>query len=40
MYCGFLLPLKYIALAGFEPASFVSSGKHTNYYTTKVTNYI
>jgi hypothetical protein len=24
-----------IALAGFEPAHFGSSGKHTNHYTTK-----
>jgi hypothetical protein len=22
---------------GFEPATFVSSGQHTNYYTTKAT---
>jgi hypothetical protein len=26
-----------MALTGFEPATFVSSGKHTNHYTTKVT---
>jgi hypothetical protein len=25
----------FIALAGFEPANFESSGKHTNHYTTK-----
>jgi hypothetical protein len=30
-----LSPLKSIALAGFEPATFGSSGKHTNHYTTK-----
>jgi hypothetical protein len=35
--CGFLSPLKSIALAGFEPANFGSSGKHTNHYTTKAT---
>jgi hypothetical protein len=34
---GFLSPLKSIALAGFEPANFGSSGKHTNRYTTKPT---
>jgi hypothetical protein len=28
---------KSIALAGFEPTTFGSSGKHTNHYTTKVT---
>jgi hypothetical protein len=27
----------FIVLAGFEPATFGSSGKHNNYYTTKVT---
>jgi hypothetical protein len=27
----------FIVLAGFEAATFGSSGKHTNYYTTKVT---
>jgi hypothetical protein len=27
----------FIALAGFEPATFGSSGKHTNHYTTKET---
>jgi hypothetical protein len=31
-------PSKYIALAGFVPATFGSSGKHTNYYITKVTH--
>jgi hypothetical protein len=24
-------------LAGFQPATFASSGKHTNHYTTKAT---
>jgi hypothetical protein len=24
---------------GFEPASFGSSGQHTNHYTTKATDY-
>jgi hypothetical protein len=33
----FYHPLKIIALAGFEPATFQSSGKRTNHYTTKVT---
>jgi hypothetical protein len=28
---------KSIVLAGFEPATFGSSGKHTNHYTTKAT---
>jgi hypothetical protein len=28
---------KSIALAGFEHATFWSSGKHTNHYTTKAT---
>jgi hypothetical protein len=27
----------FIALAGFEPATFGSSGKHSNHYTTKAT---
>jgi hypothetical protein len=35
--CGFLSPLKSIALAEFEPANFGSSSKHTNHYTTKAT---
>jgi hypothetical protein len=35
VWCGFLSPLKYIALAEFEPETFESSGKHTNHYTTK-----
>jgi hypothetical protein len=35
--CGFLSPCKSVALAGFEPATFGSSGKHTSYYTTKAT---
>jgi hypothetical protein len=30
----FYRPKKSIALAGFEPATFGSSGKHTNHYTT------
>jgi hypothetical protein len=25
---------------GFEPASFGSSGKHTNHYTTKATSFL
>jgi hypothetical protein len=29
--------MMFIALAGFEPAAFGSSGKHTNHYTTKET---
>jgi hypothetical protein len=42
----FLAPLKSISSAGFETANIVSSGKHTNHYTTEantatvtVTNY-
>jgi hypothetical protein len=35
--CGFLSPLKSNALAGLETATFGSSGKHTNHYTTKAT---
>jgi hypothetical protein len=31
------LKKKSVALAGFEPAIFGSSGKHTNHYTTAVT---
>jgi hypothetical protein len=31
------IALKIIALAGLEPATFGSSGKHTNHYTTKAT---
>jgi hypothetical protein len=34
----FIALKKSIALAGFEPASSGSSGKHTNHYTTKVTD--
>jgi hypothetical protein len=34
---GILSPLKSIALAGFETATYGFSGKHTNHYTTKVT---
>jgi hypothetical protein len=33
----FITLKRSIALAGFEPATFGSSGKHTNHYTTKVT---
>jgi hypothetical protein len=33
----FYRPQKSIALAGFEPATFGSSGKHTNHYTTEAT---
>jgi hypothetical protein len=33
----FYRPQKSIALAGFESATFGSSGKHTNHYTTKAT---
>jgi hypothetical protein len=40
-----LLPIReegvlriFIALAGFEPAIFGSSGKHINHHTTKATN--
>jgi hypothetical protein len=33
----FIALKKSIALAGFEPATFGSSGKHTNHYTTKAT---
>jgi hypothetical protein len=35
--CGFLLPLKSIASAGFVPATVGSNGKHTNHYTTETT---
>jgi hypothetical protein len=38
--CGFLLPLKIHRLCRFEPATFGSSGKHTNHYTTKATSYV
>jgi hypothetical protein len=31
----FYRPQKTIALAGFEPVIFGSSGKHTNHYITK-----
>jgi hypothetical protein len=31
------IALKSIALAGFKPATFGSSGKHTNQNTTKAT---
>jgi hypothetical protein len=33
----FIALKKYIALGGFEPATFGSSGKHTNHFTTKAT---
>jgi hypothetical protein len=33
----FIAPKKSIALAGFEPMIFGSSGKHTTHYTTKAT---
>jgi hypothetical protein len=33
----FIALIKSIALAGFETATFGSSGKHTNHYTTKAT---
>jgi hypothetical protein len=36
--CGFLLPLKIHRIGRFEPATFGSSGKHTNHYTTEATN--
>jgi hypothetical protein len=36
----FIALKKSIALAGFESATFVSSGKHTNHYTTEATSYI
>jgi hypothetical protein len=32
----FIALKKSIALAGFGPATFGSSGKHNNHYTTKV----
>jgi hypothetical protein len=36
--CGFLSPLKNSSpWPGFEPATFGSSGKHTNNYTTNAT---
>jgi hypothetical protein len=34
----FITLKKSIALAGFEPATFGSSGKHNNHTTTKATN--
>jgi hypothetical protein len=33
----FIALKKSIALAGFQPATLGSSGKHTNRYTTKAT---
>jgi hypothetical protein len=35
--CGFVSLLKSIAVVGLEPATFGSSCKHTNHYTTKAT---
>jgi hypothetical protein len=35
VYCGFLSPLKSIALAVFEPANLGYNGKHDNHYTTQ-----
>jgi hypothetical protein len=35
--CGFLSPLKIHRLSQVQTATFGSSGKHTNHYTTKVT---
>jgi hypothetical protein len=35
--CEFLSPLKSIAFAGFEPATFAASDKHTNHYITEAT---
>jgi hypothetical protein len=40
MRCRFLSPLKPIALAGFQPATLESSGKHANHYITEATNKI
>jgi hypothetical protein len=34
----FITLKKIHRLAGFEPATFGSSGKHTNHYTTEVTS--
>jgi hypothetical protein len=34
----FIAIKKSIASTGFEPASFRSSGMHTNHYTTEATN--
>jgi hypothetical protein len=36
----FIALKKSIALAAFEPATFGSSGKHTNHYITKATVHI
>jgi hypothetical protein len=33
----FIALKKSMVLAGFEPATFGSSGKHTNHYTPKAT---
>jgi hypothetical protein len=35
----FIALKKSIALAGFEPATFGYSDKHTNHYTTKATTW-
>jgi hypothetical protein len=34
----FIALKKSMALAGFKPATFGSSGKHTNHYTTEATD--
>jgi hypothetical protein len=34
----FITPKNPSPLPGFEPATFGSSGQHTNHYTSKVTN--
>jgi hypothetical protein len=36
----FIALKKSIALVGFEPATYGSSGKHNNHYTTKSTNLV
>jgi hypothetical protein len=35
--CGFLSPLKFIALVGFEPVNFGCSGKQVKEYNAKAT---
>jgi hypothetical protein len=35
----FIALKKSMALSGFEPANFGSSGKHTNHCTTKATKF-
>jgi hypothetical protein len=37
VYSGFLLLLKTIVLAGFEPETLGSSAKHIKSYTTEAT---